>query len=80
MVSRVPTFSGKRIRVEQRWILPTMLLVGLLAAAFVSAPWMTLWLVALLYVGSFPFSIRSFNRQKAEADKNSADTVGEQSG
>jgi len=69
MVSRVPTYSGKRIRVEQRWILPTMLLVGLLAAALVSAPWMTLWLVALVYVASFPFSIRSFRRLKEEAER-----------
>lgn len=81
MVSRVPTFSGKRISVEQRWILPTMLLVSLLAAALVSAPWMTLWLVALLYVCSFPFSIRSFNRQKAEAEQSSTEPLsGQQNG
>ena len=77
MVSRVPTFSGKRIRVEQRWILPTMLLVGLLAAALVSAPWMTLWLVALAYVSSFPFSIRSFKRLKEEAERSGANAEGE---
>jgi CDP-diacylglycerol--serine O-phosphatidyltransferase len=69
MVSRLPTFSGKRIRVEQRWILPLMLLVGLLAAAMVSAPWMTLWLVALAYISSFPFSVRSFKRLKKEAER-----------
>ncbi len=79
MVSRVPTYSGKRIRIEHRWILPTMLLVGLLAAAFVSAPWMTLWLVAVIYVASIPFSIRSYRQQKAEAERQTPDSLPEAS-
>ncbi|HJO69580.1 MAG TPA: CDP-diacylglycerol O-phosphatidyltransferase, partial [Rhodospirillales bacterium] len=40
------------------------LLVGLFAAALVSAPWSTLSVVLSVYVVTIPFSIRSYRRQK----------------
>ncbi|MBF0563594.1 MAG: CDP-diacylglycerol--serine O-phosphatidyltransferase, partial [Alphaproteobacteria bacterium] len=42
MVSQVPTYSFKRFRIPHKWVLPIMLLVGLLAAFLVSEPWITL--------------------------------------
>lgn len=68
MVSRVPTFSGKRMTVPYRIVLPVMLLVGIIAAALISAPWMTIWMIGLIYLGSIPFSIRAYQRQKAAAE------------
>lgn len=67
MVSWLPTFSLKGIRVPQRWVVPILVCVGLLAAALVSAPWLTLATIGILYVASLPFSVREFNRLKAEA-------------
>jgi CDP-diacylglycerol--serine O-phosphatidyltransferase len=59
MVSRVPTFSIKMIvvRVKPEWILPTLIGVGLLAAAMLNAPWMTLLAVGVAYLISLPISM-----------------------
>jgi CDP-diacylglycerol---serine O-phosphatidyltransferase len=59
MVSRVPTFSIKMIvvRVKPQWVLPTLIGVGLLAAALLNAPWMTLLGVGVAYLVSLPVSI-----------------------
>jgi CDP-diacylglycerol---serine O-phosphatidyltransferase len=59
MVSRVPTFSIKMIvvRVKPEWILPTLIGVGLLAAALLNAPWLTLLGVGVAYLVSLPISV-----------------------
>ena len=59
LISRIPTFSLKRFKVANRWVLPTMLMVGLVAASVVSAPWTTMWVLLVLYILSIPFSIAS---------------------
>ena len=68
MVSTVPTFSAKRMRIPHRWVLPTLLFVGLLAAFLVNAPWLTLVGLGILYLALIPISVRSFRRLKAEAE------------
>lgn len=62
MVSQVPTYSGKSIRVPQRYVLPLLLVVGLFTAFLVGAPWSTLTVIALLYIGSIPVSVIEFRR------------------
>ncbi len=69
MVSRIPTFAFKKFRVAPRWILPTMLLVGLFAASLVSAPWLTMSVTLILYLASIPFSLKSYRKlERADAD------------
>lgn len=60
MVSRVPTYSFKRVRVPPALILPTLLGVGVLTAALISATWVTLTLIAVAYLASIPLSRRSW--------------------
>ena len=67
-VSRVPTFSGKKIRIPPIYVLPLMLIVGLVMAFMVTAPWTTLSLCLLLYLLSIPFSIRAFRRLNRQTD------------
>ena len=67
LVSRLPTYSFKHFRVPHRFVLLTMLSVGLLAAFSVSAPWLTLTIVLCSYIVSLPFSPRSFRKLKNEA-------------
>ena len=69
LVSRLPTFSFKNFRVSQRFVLPTMLLVGLVAAFSVSAPWLTLTIILCLYIASLPFAPRTFKKLEKEAAK-----------
>jgi len=69
MVSRIPTFSFKKFHVTGPWILPLMVIVGLLAALMVSAPWLTLSLIIVAYMVSIPFSIRAFGILKKKANE-----------
>jgi CDP-diacylglycerol--serine O-phosphatidyltransferase len=65
MVSRVPTFSIKRIKLSGEHMVPTLLLIGLLIAALASAPWTTLIVVGVVYLGSIPVSVITFARARA---------------
>jgi CDP-diacylglycerol--serine O-phosphatidyltransferase len=74
MVSRVPTFSGKRFRVPADYVVPLLLGAAILAAFLTTAPWSTLLVIGLGYLASIPLSIRSYNhlRNAAEALRASA--------
>lgn len=58
MVSRMPTFSGKRLRMTARRdrALPVLLGVALLAALAVSYPWATVIGIAAVYAATLPLS------------------------
>lgn len=62
MVSRVPTFSLKKFKVRNVLILPMMLLIAVIAAGIVVAPWKTLALVGIAYIVSLPFGVLSYRR------------------
>jgi len=69
MVSRVPVYSGKHMRLKPQWVLPLMIMIGALAAFLVTDPWATLSIVGILYTASIPFSAWSFHRlQKRDAE------------
>jgi CDP-diacylglycerol--serine O-phosphatidyltransferase len=83
MVSRVPTFSIKLIvvRVKPQWILPTLIGVGLLAAALLNAPWLTLLAVGVAYLVTLPVSILvawRLGRQHARESGQAASPAPEQ--
>ena len=75
MVSRVPTFALKRFHVPSEWVLPTLLGVGAMAAFLTTEPWATLLVVGVIYVGSFPFSIRYYRKLKRTAEEMRAATL-----
>ena len=60
MVSQIPTYSFKRIRVRRDLIMPTLLLVGVGAAALATYPWFVLTLIGIAYLASIPLAIRRF--------------------
>lgn len=60
MVSTLPTFSFKRMRVPQTAVVPALAGVALVAAALVSQPWWTLAALGLAYMASIVFSVRRF--------------------
>lgn len=59
MVSRIPTFSLKQVRISPSFMLPALLLVGVLAAALASAPFMTFICVGAIYLASIPVAVWS---------------------
>jgi CDP-diacylglycerol--serine O-phosphatidyltransferase len=72
MVSRVPTFSVKRVRVRPDLVLPTLLGCGLVIAAFAAEPWLTSSALGLVYLLALPTGVIMARRmrQQEEAQRN----------
>ncbi len=66
VVSSIPTFSFKKIKVPSKQVLPAMIIVGAFITALVSAPWTTLSCVLLVYLGTIPFSVKMYRRKMIE--------------
>lgn len=73
MISRIPTYSLKQFKVPHKYVLPTLLLVVLVAASLASDHWATFVAIAFAYVVSIPFSYRSFQHLKREAERIQAE-------
>ncbi|MHA1597810.1 MAG: CDP-diacylglycerol--serine O-phosphatidyltransferase [Alphaproteobacteria bacterium] len=63
LVSSVPTFSFKKIKIMTKYMVPFMILVGGVITALVSAPWTTLTAVLVAYLATIPFSVRAYRRR-----------------
>jgi CDP-diacylglycerol--serine O-phosphatidyltransferase len=66
MVSKLPIYSFKKVKVPHHLIVPTLLAVGVLAGLLISATWITLIVIGLAYVANIPLSIRAHARLKRE--------------
>jgi CDP-diacylglycerol--serine O-phosphatidyltransferase len=62
MVSRVPIFSGKHMRLKPHLVVPLMVGVGVLAGLLWAEPWATLSFVGLVYIALIPMSVWSYRR------------------
>jgi CDP-diacylglycerol--serine O-phosphatidyltransferase len=75
MVSQWPTFSFKGMRIPQKFVVPVLAGVGLVAAMLVSTPWLTLSLIGVAYLASLPFSLRQYRRLREEAERLHAEST-----
>jgi CDP-diacylglycerol--serine O-phosphatidyltransferase len=75
MISKVPTVSLKRIRIPHHLVIPTLLGFGVATAFLTTEPWLTLTAVGIVYVGSVPFTVRSYYRLKRAAQARRSETV-----
>ena len=64
LISSIATYSWSSLRVRRSSRLFAIAGIGLLGAALVTNPWITLLGIALLYVAMLPFSIASYARVK----------------
>jgi len=62
MVSTIPTFSLKKVHIPHKFVLPLMIIIVLLSAGLFSKPWLTLTIIILGYIGTFPFSIVAYRK------------------
>ena len=79
MVSRIPTYSFKGLRVRREQVLPVLVVVGIVAAMLVSYPWFVLSTIGFAYLASIPFSVvryRRYERSVSGAANDSADGGG----
>jgi CDP-diacylglycerol--serine O-phosphatidyltransferase len=68
MVSRIRTFSGKRIagRIERDYIAPVIALAGLFAAVLATYPYTTLTVGCLTYLAFIPIAMRHYWRTEQQ--------------
>lgn len=64
MISRIPTFSIKNIKISPKTVPIFMLVFTLVAAGIFSEPWILLPIISVLYLLTIPFSIRSYLEKK----------------
>lgn len=69
MVSRIPTFSLKGIRIPQPYVLPGFLILALAAAFLVTAPWVTLPAIEIVYAVSIPFALKAYRDLERKAQE-----------
>lgn len=67
MVSRLPTFSLKQIRVKREAMVPTLFLIALFAASVTVYRWAALSVVAILYLVSLPLALLHYRRKQKAA-------------
>ncbi len=69
MVSELPTYSFKKVKVPRRLLVPLMLLFGLTLAGLAGQPWDTIVVMGVIYLALIPFSVMSYKKLKDEADR-----------
>ncbi|HLY58074.1 MAG TPA: CDP-diacylglycerol--serine O-phosphatidyltransferase [Stellaceae bacterium] len=69
MVSRIPTFSGKKLRVPPEYLAPLLIGAAVLTAFLLATPFATLLVMGLVYLASIPFSIRSYRKLEKAAEE-----------
>jgi len=62
MVSRIPTFSAKRLKLPQRHMGFALLIFGVFGAFLVSTPWVTLGVLGIAYLISIPVAFKTYRR------------------
>ncbi len=72
MVSRIPTISVKKTRVQSYMFLPLMLVVVVFINFMITQPWLTLGLLTCLYALSIPVGVVKFLADKRSYNKKSA--------
>ena len=66
MVSRVPTFSSKQIKIKRHQVSFVLLGVGATLAFLVSVPWITLSVAGFIYASSIPMAYLSLRKERAK--------------
>lgn len=62
LISSIATFSWGSMRLRRSWRLLALAGVGLLVAALITEPWLTLLGISLVYLALIPFSILAYGR------------------
>ncbi len=62
MVSTIPTFSAKRVKIPRSYVGLALIGVGALAAFLIGTPWVTLGVLGLTYFASIPVAVIVYRR------------------
>lgn len=78
MVSNIPTYAVKKVKVPHVLVIPVLLGALLFVGGLASEPWLTLTFAGAVYVLLIPLSVFSYSRLKAEAERMHAKGDGEE--
>lgn len=67
MVSEIPTFAFKKMKIKREILFPLLSALVLVLAAATSLPWATALFILFAYLVSIPWSVKHYNRLKQEA-------------
>ncbi len=67
MISRIPTYVLKNVRIPHHFIRPLLMMVAIFVAALFSIPWWTLSMGAVIYLISIPLSLISYRKKKEKS-------------
>lgn len=74
MISRIPTFSLKKLHIKPSMALPLFMLVVLIAAGLASEPFLTFIIVGAFYLASIPLSVWMQMKAKRRSMTGTAST------
>lgn len=66
MASRIPTFAVKKLVIRHEWVLPIMLVCGIVIVLVLIEPWQMFTAVCLSYCMIIPFSIAHYRKLAAK--------------
>ncbi len=75
MVSRVPMFSFKKVRVKRKLVVPMMVAFGMVVLAMFRDPWLTIPVVVWCYLLTVPFAFVAYKRICAELRRQRTDNT-----
>lgn len=67
MVSRIPTFAAKNIRIKPDYLIPVMILCAFLVVALLIDPWFMLIVLGVVYLITIPFSVMRFRKLSSQS-------------
>lgn len=70
LISNLPTLSWSRLRPRKRVRLEVIALAGLVVAALLTEPWLTLVTISVLYLMLIPVGLVAYSRVKRRAARN----------
>lgn len=65
LVSHIPTFSTKQLRIPQKMTVPALGVFAIIIAGVINETWPTLTLLGIAYLLLLPLGVRHYNRKKA---------------
>lgn len=64
MVSNIPTFSSKQIRISYKMKIPALAVFGIVIAGLINDTWPTLTILAVGYLLALPFGVRHYIKKE----------------
>ena len=77
LVSRIPVYSGKKLRVPRDRVMPLILAVALVLLLLFCYPWQTLSAGVIAYLMFLPLSVRAYGRRTQVEEAKLAEAAAE---